>query len=237
MDIVEIMTVMLNIAVENGCICHKKYIYFVTNMDNKCSDKDLLEKAIRAIPKGTVFSSRDLRVSIADDSLRQNLKRLVDGGAIRRVRRGFFERPQYSKFLHEKLDTDTLKMAEGIARNNNWTIAPTGNTALNILGLSTQVPARWTFVSDGPYKKYDIGGKSLEFKHRANRDISGHSSKTNLVIQALKSLPAEQLTDDVVEKISGLLTDAEKRALLKESVLASRRILKSIYKICGADHV
>lgn len=228
---------MLDNAVENGCFCHKKYIYFVTDMVDKLSDRDLLEKAIRAIPKGTVFSSRDLRIAIADDSLRQNLKRLVDVGAIRRVRRGFFERPQYSKFLHEELDTDTLKMAESIARNNNWTIAPTGNTALNILGLSTQVPARWTFVSDGPYKKYDVGGKSLEFKHRANRDISGHSPKTNLVIQALKSLPAEQLTDDVVEKIGRSLTEAEKRALLRESALTCRRILKSIHKICGVEHV
>jgi len=230
------MNVLANVS-ENSCFCHKKYIYFVTNMNDRISDKDLLEKAIRAIPKGTVFSSRDLKVTIADDSLRQNLKRLVDCGAIRRVRRGFFERPQYSKLLQEELDTDTLKMAECIARNNNWTIAPTGNTALNILGLSTQVPARWTFVSDGPYKKYDVGGKSLEFMHRANRDISGHSPKTNLVIQALKSLPAEQLTDDVIEKISRLLTEAEKKTLLKESALTSRRILKSIYKICGAEHV
>ena len=230
------MNVLANVS-DNSCLCHKKYIYFVTDMNDRLSDKNLLEKAIRAIPKGTVFSSRDLKVAIADDSLRQNLKRLVDCGAIRRVRRGFFERPQYSKFLQEELDTDILKMAESIARNNNWTIAPTGNTALNILGLSTQVPACWTFVSNGPYKKYDVGGKSLEFKRRANRDISGHSPKTNLVIQALKSLPAEQLTDDVLDKISCLLTAAEKGALLKESSLTSRRILKSIYKICGAEHV
>ena len=130
-----------------------------------------------------------------------------------------------------------LKMAESIAKNNRWTIAPTGNSALNLLGLSTQVPASWTFVSDGPYKKYDIGGKSLEFRHRANRSISGLSAKTNLVIQALKSLPEEEITEAVIEKIRQNLNESERTKLLRESILTSRRILGHIKRICGGDNV
>ena len=201
-------------------------------MNGDSSKKALLEKAIKAIPCGVVFSSRDLKIDIGEDSLRQNLKRLVDGGRIRRVRRGFFERPAYSNFLRGELGTDMLKTAEGIARSNNWTIAPTGNAALNLLGLSTQVPANWTFVSDGPYKKYDIGGRRLEFRHRANRTITGMSPKTNLVVQALKSLPTEQTTDAVIEKIRRNLSGREKRMLLKETTLVSRRILGIVRRIC-----
>lgn len=225
-----------NNLIESGEMSQKIYI-FCDIMKDKESEREMLTRAIKAIPRGKVFSSRDIKISIGEASLRQNLKRLVDSGFIRRAQRGFFERPIYSQFLQENLATDMLKMAESIAKNNCWTIAPTGNTALNLLGLSTQVPANWTFVSDGPYKKYDIGGKTLEFRHRANRNISGHSSKTNLVIHALKSLPEEQISDSVIEKIRQNLTEKEKEALLRESVFISRRIFKHIKRICGVVDV
>jgi len=135
--------------------------------------------------------------------------------------------------LPERVDsTDMVKMAQSIARNNKWTIAPSGNTALNMLGLSTQVPAKWTFVSDGPYKKYNINGIQLEFKHRANRNVSGMSPKTLLVIHALKSLTAEQTTPEVLDKIKSRLTLSEKKKLLEEAIYISRRNLHSIRKIC-----
>lgn len=195
-------------------------------------DKSPFEKAVLAIPRGRVFSCRELRIDMSDSSLRQGLKRLVDKGVIRRAQRGYFERPVYSKFLQENLATDMVKMAESIARNNKWTIAPSGNTALNMLGLSTQVPAKWTFVSDGPYKRYAINGMQLEFKHRANRDVSGMSPKTLLVVHALKSLTPEATTPEVLDKIKSSLTTPEKKKLLEEAMFTSRRVLDTIKKIC-----
>ena len=43
-----------------------------------------------------------------------------------------------------------------LARKHKWIICPTGNAALNIMGLSTQVPASYTYLSSGPYKEYLI---------------------------------------------------------------------------------
>lgn len=201
-------------------------------MTIRAKDKSPLEKAVLAMPKGRVFTCRDLKIDMNDASLRQGLKRLVDKGVLRRAQRGYFERPVYSKFLRENLATDMVKMAESIARNNKWTIAPSGNTALNMLGISTQVPAKWTFMSDGPYKTYTINGMQLEFKHRANRNISGISSKTLLVIHALKSLTLEETTPEVLEKIGAGLSMFEKKKLLEETAFTSRRILDAIKKIC-----
>ena len=61
-----------------------------------------------------------------------------------------------------------------------------GNTALNLLKLSTQVPATWSYISDDPYKTYQIDSIKIEFKHRTNKDISNLSNITILVIEALK---------------------------------------------------
>lgn len=65
------------------------------------------------------------------------------------------------------------------------------NTALNLLGLSTQVTAVWSYISDGPYKTYEWNSTKLEFKHRTNKEITGLSYMTSLVIQAKNSLAIE----------------------------------------------
>ena len=195
-------------------------------------ERNELEKKIMSIPKGKVFSYRDLGIAMSDASLRQGLKRLVDKGFIRRTQRGYFERPLFSKFLQENLETDMVKMAQAIARNNKWTIAPSGNTALNMLGVSTQVPSQWTFVSDGPYKSFFIDEKKIEFRHRANRSITGLSQKSLLVIHALKSLSQDETTPEVIATIKTKLTPSEKRKLLKDAKFVPRRIAGAISKIC-----
>ena len=77
-------------------------------------------------------------------------------------------------------------MANALARSYHWTIAPYGNTALNFLGLSTQVTATWSYISDGTYRIYEWNSTRIEFKHRANREITGLSYITVLVVQELK---------------------------------------------------
>ena len=91
-------------------------------MITQAKEKSPLEKAVLAIPRGKVFSCRDLHIQMNDATLRQGLKRLVDKGIIRRTQRGYFERPVYSKFLQENLGTDMVKMAQSIARNNHSSI-------------------------------------------------------------------------------------------------------------------
>jgi hypothetical protein len=69
---------------------------------------------------------------------------------IRRVIRGVYDKPKYSTLLQEYSAPNPNEIADALARNYSWTIAPTGNTALNLLGLSTQVPANWSYISSGP---------------------------------------------------------------------------------------
>ena len=52
---------------------------------------------------------------------------------------------------------------------------------------SAAVTAVWSYISDGPYKTYEWNSIKLEFKHRTNKEITGLSYMTILVIQALKT--------------------------------------------------
>lgn len=118
-------------------------------------------------------------------------------------------------------------------RRNGATNAPCGNTALNLLGISTQVTAVWSYISDGPYKTYEWNYTKLEFKHRTNKEITGLSYMTSLVIQALKTLGKSNVTPDIIQTLSEKLSDDEKQACLKEATEATDWVYDTIRKMCG----
>lgn len=78
-----------------------------------------------------------------------------------------------------------------------------------MLGISTQVTAVWSYISDGPYKTYEWNSTKLEFKHRTNKEITGLSYMTSLVIQALKTLGKSNVTTDIIQTLSEKLSDQE----------------------------
>ena len=120
------------------------------------------------------------------------------------------------------------KVANALARNFGWTVVPCGDTALNILGLSTQVPAVWLYVSDGTYKEYTYGKTTIRFKRTTNKEVSKLSYKTALTIQALKALGKDRIDNTVVRRLTELLTAEEKKTMLDESKAATSWIYEYI---------
>ena len=118
-----------------------------------------IEQRIAAAPAGTAFITSDFLDLAEIPAINKALSRLTESKTIRRVIRGVYDRPQFSELLQEFAAPDMAQTAKAIARNFGWTIVPCGDTALNLLGLSTQVPAVWQYVSDGPYREYTIGNR------------------------------------------------------------------------------
>lgn len=199
-------------------------------------DNGYMRKArelVSAAEDGTIFVTSDF-ADIADaTAIRQCLKRLTESGQLRRIRKGIYEKPRFSKLLNEYVAVDPEAVANALARNYHWTIAPSGEAALNLLGLSTQVPAIWSFISDGPYKTVELDNTKLEFKHRTNREITGLSYKTRLVIQALKTLGEDNITPGTIEALSNRLTKKEKKTMLKEATESTDWVYDTIRKISG----
>lgn len=178
-------------------------------MDNGYTKQ--IRKRILSAEDGSVFASSDF-ADIADTTtVRQSLKRMVEAGTLRRILKGIYEKPKYSTLLEEYVAADPDAVAKALARSYHWTIAPCGNTALNLLGLSTQVTAVWSYISDGPYKTYEWNSTKLEFKHRTNKEITGLSYMTSLVIQALKTLGKSNVTLEIKQMLSNKLTEEELR--------------------------
>lgn len=193
----------------------------------------LIRERIEQAPAGTLFINSDF-ADIADaETVRRNLNRQVQDGTIRRLINGLYEKPKYSALLQEYVAADPDAVARTLARCYHWTIAPCGNTALNLLGLSTQVTAVWSYISDGPYKSYELNSTKIEFKHRTNKEITGLSYMTALVIQALKTLGKDNVTEDTIAVLSQKLSAEEKRLLLEEAAESTDWIYEKIKLICG----
>ena len=200
---------------------------------DKTNNLKLIRDRINQSEIGTVYVAIDF-VDISDKTnVNAYLARLVDEGLIRRVLRGVYDKPEYNDFLEEYVAPSPDKVANALARNFGWSIVPCGDTALNLLGLSTQVPASWVYVSDGTYKEYTFHNITIQFKRTTNREVSKLSYKTALVIQALKALGKDQINDSVITRLQSILTAEEKATMLSEAKTATAWIYDCIKKICN----
>ena len=191
-----------------------------------------IEERIVDYPYGTAFSASDF-LDIADaNSVSQALFRIEKGGKIRRVINGVYDKPAYSQLIQEYGVPRVDKVAEALARRFNWNIAPSGDTALNILHVSTQVPNAWEYVSDGPYRDYMIGKVPLKFKHIMPREINGYSAITVMVIQGIRAIGKGNMTQEQADRFSSAITEDDKETLLKEARTAAGWIYKEIKQIC-----
>jgi hypothetical protein len=198
----------------------------------KQTNLSIIRDRIRQSEYGTVYVAVDF-VDISDKTnINAYLARLAEEGLIRRVMRGVYYKAEYNEMLGEYVAPTVDDVAQALARNFGWTIVPCGDAALNILGLSTQVPATYVYVSDGTYKEYTFHNITIQFKRTTNREVSKLSYKTALVIQALKALGKDQITDTVIVRLQNILTAEEKAIMLSEAKKATAWIYDCIKKIC-----
>jgi hypothetical protein len=201
-------------------------------MNERPKYQSQIEERIMGYPYGTAFSASDF-LDIADaNSVSQALFRIEKDGKIRRVINGIYDKPAYSQLIQEYGVPRVDKIAEALARRFNWNIAPSGDTALNILHISTQVPNSWEYVSDGPYRDYMIGKVPLKFKHIMPREINGYSPITVMIIQGIRAIGKGNMTQEQTARFSSVITTEDKDTLLKEARTASGWIYKEIKQIC-----
>jgi len=147
---------------------------------------------------------------------------------VSRIMPGIYMIPKVNKLLNVEVPVNPEELARAIARNHNWNIAPSGATALNMLGLSTQVPAVWKYISDGPYKKYGVNGITIQFKHTTNKNISSMSPTSSLVVQALKAIGKTDISSEILLKIANRLTYDDAIILMNDTTRTTSWIRDSI---------
>jgi hypothetical protein len=185
--------------------------------------------------RGYVFTPKDFLDLANHATVRQSLARFTEAGITRRLLRGVYDYPAFSEFLKAPASPDPDAIARAIARTHGWTLRPAGETALNLLGLSTQVPAQWHYFSDGPSKKYEWSGGTLIFTRRANREIAGLSPKTVLVVQALKALGSARVDNEVIAGLKRKLDKKERARAFSEARYVTAWVYEVIKRLAEEE--
>ena len=133
--------------------------------------KELIGSRIHRLGPGHAFTPKDFVDLGTRGMVDVTLSQLVSLGVIRRVGRGLYDLPKYSEALGITLGPDIDQIAQAIARRFRWRIMPTGAWAANALGLSTQIPAKIVYLSDGPNRKFEFGKQTLHFKHARPKEM------------------------------------------------------------------
>ncbi len=182
--------------------------------------------------RGWAFSQSDFADVGTRAAIDKALQRLAGKGTVRRVMRGIYHYPEYSKRLNLTLGPDMDQVARALARKFRWNIQATGMAALNLLGLSTQVQGRYVYMSDGPNRKYDLDGKELTFEHTAVRDSGFRLRESALLVEGLKALGPDRITEDTVRKLRATIPDDLKPKILKDTRTAVAWVRDAVLKIC-----
>ncbi len=191
---------------------------------------------IRGNGTGWAFSPRDFLDIGERPTVDSALHRLTSRGEIRRVIRGIYDYPRFSKLLEQTVSPDIDQVARAIARKFRWRMQPSGGTALNLLGLSTQVPGRVVYLSDGPDRSYKIGNTTLAFEHTALKEAGFRLTETGLIVQGLKSLGEERVTQEVVDQIRKWLPKPLRSKVLADARTATGWVYSTVQEIVREEN-
>jgi len=179
--------------------------------------RDQIFTRIEKLGPGKAFSAKDFLDIGSRGTVDMAFGSLIRSGKIRRIRRGLYDMPKINEALGGKLSPDIDEAARAIARRQRWKIVPDGAWAANLLGLSTQVPSKIIYLTDGPNNEVPIGRRTIHFKHARPKAMAGLEGKFALVVQALRYLGKEAVGQPEIETLREALSPAEKRKLVKDA--------------------
>lgn len=197
---------------------------------------DRVMKRVRASGRGSVFTPSDFLTVAARSSVDQALSRLVKGGQLRRLARGLYDFPK----VHPKLGALSPApddVAQALARETGSQVQIAGARAANALGLSTQVPAQSTYLTDGPSRRVVLGKRVVDLRHASPKHLIAPGSPAGTVVQALRHVGPVR-AGDVAQVAARRLSANDKKTLASTAVQAPawmRPTLVSIANTAAAD--
>jgi hypothetical protein len=172
-------------------------------------------KRIYGHKRGWVFtpgSFKDLGTRRAIDLA---LMRHRDDGTIRQLARGVYDYPKIDKQLGN-LQPSTDDIANALAGRDATRLQPSGAYAANLLGLSTQVPMKVVYLTDGRTRTVQIGKRQIILKHTTPRNMATAGKISGLVIQALRHLGRKNVNTQVIAQLDRRLDAAARTQLMKD---------------------
>ena len=188
-----------------------------------------LEQIIEEIPPGNVIFRTDFPQYNAE-FVGNVLAKLVEEGIILKLGQGIYYSPKMSRFGAVK--PSVTQIAESIAKRDNTKILPVGETALNELGLSTQVPMSYCFLAFSSGRTIKLGNQTIVFKRGVPRNFAYQTTLMAYLVQALKALGKGNVSETELAQIRKLIRREPEQEKLQQDLMLvpvwMRKILSPI---------
>lgn len=198
-----------------------------------CDMIDSLNRQIEAKVKrskpGQIFIPSDFKDLGTSTAIRKALSRMVEQKVLIRMGQGVYATAVYDKVFGQILPS-LEEIAASLAKKEHVKIMPTGQYALNKIGLSTQVPMKMVFLTNGTKKHINIGNGSIIFQPTTSKKLAMIGSISSLLFLGLEEMDLNQLSESEKEKIINLLQKEDAKKLKHDLKLAPAKISDFVIK-------
>ena len=147
-----------------------------------------------------------------------------------RISQGIYLFPSKNRYGIHKPSIDVI--AKAIAEKDKAHIIPSGLTALNVLGLSTQVPMNAVYLTNGTPRTITVGNRKIIFKKSVPRNFAYQSDLFSLIVSAMKEIGEKNINDDTILSIKEILAkEQDKEALRQDFLIAPQWVRKKLNAI------
>lgn len=187
---------------------------------------NIIKTRIQEVPDETLFFNNSFP-EFDDEYVGQILSDLAKEGMLHHLSRGVYLKTEETRFglVYPPIED----IAKAIARRDNAEVIPTGATAQNILGLSTQVPMNAVFLTSGSARKIPLGERSITFRRAVPKNFAVKGRYTCLIVQALKSIGEGNLTDEDLAKVQELIRNHPEPDTIEQDLTAMPSWIRRIF--------
>lgn len=177
--------------------------------------------SLKKCGRGTVFFPDSFARYSSSDNIRKALEILKSKEIIISVARGIYCYPKIDKVLGLGVILPSVDdIVNAIAKRDHIKVVPTGVHAQNMLGLSTQVPMNYVFLTNGYAKNLTVlGNIKVKFKQTSPKNMSFQNRLAMLVAFSLKDYGQSNVTEDQIKHIHKLLRLESKDNIIKDLAL------------------
>lgn len=193
---------------------------------------DRIMKRVRGTGRGSVYTPSDFLDVATRWAVDQALSRLVKTGKLRRLARGLYDYPKIHSQLG-LLSPAPDDVAHALARETGSQVQIAGARAANALGLTTQIPAKSTYLTDGPSRRVVLGKRVVDLRHASPKHLIAPGSPAGTVVQALRHVGKVRAAD-VAQVAAHRLSSSDKRTLATSAYQAPAWMRPTLVSIANA---
>ena len=202
--------------------------------DNYYIARKILARIRRGTVKSPVSASDflDLGSRMAVD---QAFSRLVSRGQLHRVGRGLYVIPRVSQLTGNVMASSPADITKALGRKLKIRVLPFGGLAANLLGLSTQVPAKMIYLTDGRGRTVRVGTQTLYFRHVSPKTLAVTGRMAPLVFQAIRYLGRKGIAQEEIVHLNHLLKKKDKQDIRRNLSNAPQWMRPILLQIAGVN--